>query len=144
MKCRVRRDIDTHSRKSRLLPRRFFRTLSPRRPTGIMSSVIDTARETRRVYPGFSRARWNFSYANIAIWKFRRLYARISLLRGKSMHKVHEVLISRFLVLLKISNSYSPSLLNKYQITFREWTSQGGRRRLERCNAKLIRLLARP
>jgi len=68
-----------------------------------------------------------FSHANTATWKFCRLYARISLLREKLMHKVYKVFISRFLVLLEISNSCSPSLLNKYEITFREWTSQGGR-----------------
>jgi len=60
------------------------------------------------------------------------------------MHKAHNVFISRFLLFFEISNSCSPSLLNKYQITFREWTSQGWRRRLEHCNAILIRLLARP
>jgi len=93
--------------------------------------------------PRFLSYALEFPYANIITSKFCRLYARISLLRGKLMHKVYNVFISRFLVFLKISNSCSPSLLNKNQITFREWTPQGWRRRLEHWNAILIRLPAR-
>lgn len=125
-----------------LLPRRFFRTSSPRCPTGMMSSVIDTARETRCVYPGFPR--WNSLTQTSPLRNFADFTRGFRRYAGKLMHKVRKVFISRFLELPEISNSCSPSLLNNYQITSREWTSQGGRRRLEHCNVKLIRLLARP
>lgn len=122
----ARRDIDTRSRKSRFSSPSFLSHLiSPRRPIGIMSSVIDTARENRYVYPGFSLTRWNSLTQTSRLWNFADFTRRFRLLRGKLTHKVHKIFISRFLVLPKISNSCSPSLLNKYQITFREWMSQG-------------------